>query len=196
MENYHNMEFMDIDDIKKMLNININISNIDIEEQIKLEYDISVKEYENKLEKIKSVVTKLFLKLLKLESIVYKLQNKYKKFVAILKYSISLHLDDEIAMINNHIFDYIKKEQENDNVLEIFKKYEIIRKQFEFLTNIQLYSNAISTHVICPICCSNKISIACIPCGHTYCESCGNKLHNICMFCRNEIVNKHKIYFS
>ena len=50
---------------------------------------------------------------------------------------------------------------------------------------------------ICAICTQNEVDTAIYPCGHTLCNQCAFTLPTQhCFFCRNEIQNIIKIYFS
>lgn len=46
---------------------------------------------------------------------------------------------------------------------------------------------------VCPICLNDEVKIFCIPCGHTFCESCIKT--NKCYVCRSQISKVQKLYF-
>ena len=45
----------------------------------------------------------------------------------------------------------------------------------------------------CSICCTNKMSMVCVPCGHRYCDVC-IEYSDKCSICRKTITNKIKYY--
>ena len=48
---------------------------------------------------------------------------------------------------------------------------------------------------ICSICTQERICIALLPCGHTFCNSCGQKQRSQCYICRCSAKERHRIYF-
>jgi len=48
----------------------------------------------------------------------------------------------------------------------------------------------------CPICMSKEVSYAMTPCGHTFCDDCGQKQFTSCYICRVQVRDKLRIYFS
>jgi len=49
---------------------------------------------------------------------------------------------------------------------------------------------------VCTICTTERITIALNPCGHVFCNSCGQKQRNQCYICRCSVSNRLRIYFS
>lgn len=46
----------------------------------------------------------------------------------------------------------------------------------------------------CPVCMTNRVGHACVPCGHTFCDACADKLWRNCFVCKRAIEQKLKIY--
>lgn len=55
-------------------------------------------------------------------------------------------------------------------------------------------SNEVNSQVICSICYTNKINIAFVPCGHTFCQQCARKVSTQCFICNQRIANVMHIY--
>lgn len=49
---------------------------------------------------------------------------------------------------------------------------------------------------ICSICTADRICMVLLPCGHTFCNNCGQKQRSQCYICRTTLGEKHRIYFS
>ena len=53
-----------------------------------------------------------------------------------------------------------------------------------------------NTEPLCSVCIHEPVSLATIPCGHTFCSGCGARQLTTCYICRTPITNRQKIYFS
>lgn len=53
-----------------------------------------------------------------------------------------------------------------------------------------------NTEPLCSVCIQEAVSIATVPCGHTFCSGCGARQMTTCYICRTPISNRLKIYFS
>jgi len=53
-----------------------------------------------------------------------------------------------------------------------------------------------NTEPLCSVCIHEPVSLATIPCGHTFCSGCGARQLTTCYICRIPITNRQKIYFS
>lgn len=86
---------------------------------------------------------------------------------------------------------------------EIEEKIENLKEDFsKNLNNIirfkQLLLKAAPEEKIrncCNVCAENKINICINPCGHTFCQSCADKM-NKCGMCRANITSKIKLYIE
>jgi len=47
----------------------------------------------------------------------------------------------------------------------------------------------------CKICLDRTVVIAFIPCGHLFCQECGDGITGTCPMCNNEIQRRQRIYF-
>ena len=48
----------------------------------------------------------------------------------------------------------------------------------------------------CSVCVTEKVSMALVPCGHTFCAACAHKQRSLCFICRCTIDNRMKLYFN
>ena len=53
-----------------------------------------------------------------------------------------------------------------------------------------------NTEPLCSVCIQEAVSIATVPCGHTFCGNCGARQMTTCYICRTPISNRLKIFFS
>ena len=49
---------------------------------------------------------------------------------------------------------------------------------------------------MCTICTTERVTTALNPCGHVFCNSCGQKQRNQCYICRCSVSNRLRIYFG
>lgn len=47
----------------------------------------------------------------------------------------------------------------------------------------------------CSVCVSKSVSIACVPCGHTFCEGCAASIRT-CLMCRARVEHQQKLFFN
>jgi|688.fasta_scaffold867394_2 hypothetical protein len=76
------------------------------------------------------------------------------------------------------------------------KEKQINKRLTLLLKNNDLSSNLTKTNINelkCSICFENNLNICCVPCGHTYCNTCILNSHN-CFICRGAITCIQKIY--
>ena len=95
--------------------------------------------------------------------------------------------------------EYIQKMFHDNNIEESFHEYCRILKKVTLLTDamntIRTWVN-VSNEPLCSICITEPISVAYVPCGHTFCKGCGQRQSLSCHVCRTPIREKQKLYFS
>lgn len=64
-----------------------------------------------------------------------------------------------------------------------------------FESNNNNNDNTIKCKNTCSICQLNELSHFTIPCGHTFCKECCDKMTTYCFFCRQHILRKTALYF-
>lgn len=144
--------------------------------------------------------------------------SKYKQSLMDILHEISIanaDYSDSQANVDllNDICDNIKRKFSNEShALEatnnVLLKYKEMNKiHYETLCNFKkkLYIlHKFSPHYInndprklCSICVQREVEIANVPCGHTLCTECSNKIvSRECFFCRTEIEKVIKLYFT
>jgi hypothetical protein len=95
----------------------------------------------------------------------------------------------------------LEMEETRKQDILIQKRKDIIQdielKNYDLKNIKQKYSQTIETIKLfeCKICMENLNNTVCVPCGHCFCENCGNNL-NECPICRQHIDNIIPIYFN
>ena len=92
-------------------------------------------------------------------------------------YDICTKIDDKVEEITNKIElinDFIKIQKDTLHILDIDK--------------IQL------SKYKCTICYENEVQLCFMPCGHTFCKPCGDKVKTSCFFCNSRVTGKTPIY--
>jgi hypothetical protein len=78
------------------------------------------------------------------------------------------------------------------NLLFLYQKHIALREAIAvFKTGSQLVSEP-----ICPICITDSVTTAIVPCGHTFCNSCARRMAMECGVCRGRIRERMKLYFT
>jgi len=78
------------------------------------------------------------------------------------------------------------------NLLHLYQKHIALREAIAiFKTGNQLVNEP-----ICPICITDAVTTAIVPCGHTFCNSCSRRMSMECGVCRGRIRERMKLYFS
>ena len=94
---------------------------------------------------------------------------------------------------------YLKNIFEDNNIEEIYNDTIKHLKKIVILTDAMAIIRQIvnvSTEPLCSICFQEVVSLVSIPCGHTFCISCGGKQLTNCYICRIPVKDRVKIYFS
>jgi Zinc finger, C3HC4 type (RING finger) len=90
------------------------------------------------------------------------------------------------------VFEENKIETIYNEIIQHLKKIVVLT---DAMATIRQLLN-VSTEPMCSICFEDTVSIVSIPCGHTFCNSCGGKQVNTCYICRVPVRDRVKIYFS
>jgi hypothetical protein len=88
------------------------------------------------------------------------------------------------------VFDKIDFEADYKEVVEQYKKFATLRP-IVTLSGVQQ-----APAIQCKICLAKEVSQAVIPCGHTFCEDCCGRQMTACYFCRTQIRDRVRLYFS
>lgn len=74
----------------------------------------------------------------------------------------------------------------------------LYQKHIALRETIQLFrtGNQIQTEPLCPICLTESVSAAIVPCGHTFCSGCSRRMVMECYICRGKIRERIKLFFG
>lgn len=75
-------------------------------------------------------------------------------------------------------------------VVEQYKKFAVLRP-IVTISGVQQ-----APAIQCKICMAKEVSQAVTPCGHTFCDDCCGRQMTACFFCRTQIRDRVRIYFS
>jgi len=77
-------------------------------------------------------------------------------------------------------------------LVETYKKWNICRQVILSCNNFKNDNQ----NPQCSICLTDSVTMAIVPCGHTFCASCIKKQNTTCFICRNTIRERIKLYFT
>lgn len=83
-------------------------------------------------------------------------------------------------------------EHQYKNLLFFYKKHSALREAIQIFKT----GNLSTQEPTCSICLSDSISMAMVPCGHTFCQTCCRKMMMECGVCRTRIREKMKLYIT
>ena len=83
-------------------------------------------------------------------------------------------------------------ETQYKQLLFLYQKHISLREAIQiFKTGSQL-----ATEPLCPICITESVGMAIVPCGHTFCQTCARRMMTECGVCRGRVRDRMKLYFS
>lgn len=83
-------------------------------------------------------------------------------------------------------------EQLYKHLLFLYQKHMALREAIQiFKTGTQLASEP-----LCPICITEPVGMAIVPCGHTFCGACARRMMTECGVCRGRVRDRLKLFFS
>jgi hypothetical protein len=95
--------------------------------------------------------------------------------------------------------DYTKGVFRSQKVEDTYTQYLEALKKVSILSDAMITIRAIvNTPVepLCTVCLTEPVSITSVPCGHTFCQQCGNRQTLQCYVCRTPVKERMKIYLS
>lgn len=94
---------------------------------------------------------------------------------------------------------YLKQVFQDINLEETYTEYLYHLKKMVVTTDamnlIRLFVNA-SSEPMCPVCMNDTVCFANVPCGHTFCQQCGQKQQITCYICRTSVKDRQKLFFA
>jgi hypothetical protein len=95
--------------------------------------------------------------------------------------------------------DYIRNTFHIHKLEEVYQEYLISLKKVSVLVDALGAIRAIvntPSEPLCSVCFVEPVTLASVPCGHTFCSSCGSRQSITCYICRAPVEDRLKIYFS
>lgn len=119
----------------------------------------------------------------------------YKKATAVL----NLPLNDAYDTMVQSTEIYLKQVFEDTKIEDCYKEYLVHLKRLVVTTDamnlVRLFINS-SSEPICPVCMADSVCYANVPCGHTFCQTCGQKQTITCYICRTSVKDRQKLFFA
>jgi hypothetical protein len=78
------------------------------------------------------------------------------------------------------------------NLLYLYQKHISLREAIQVFKT----GNQITNEPMCPICLGESVSMAIVPCGHTFCTTCARRMMHECGVCRGKIRDRMKLFFT
>jgi len=112
---------------------------------------------------------------------------------------IELQTNEAIPEVVSSLENYLKisfrdmsVEPYYKDLLYLYQKHISLREAIHiFKTGSQVVNEP-----MCPICLSESVSMAIVPCGHTFCITCARRMMNECGVCRGKIRERMKLFFT
>lgn len=90
------------------------------------------------------------------------------------------------------IFDECGIEGEYKTLMAAYRRFAVMRDVVTMTRTL----TSLESQPMCGICLNEPVSFAFAPCGHTFCQSCARRQGTSCPFCRANIRDRVKIFFS
>lgn len=100
------------------------------------------------------------------------------------------HLSEPVRAYLDSVFAKLDLESDYRVVVEHYKRFAVLRP-IVTLGGIQQ-----APTIQCKICMAKDVSQAVTPCGHTFCDDCCGRQMTSCYFCRTQIRDRVRLYFS
>lgn len=156
--------------------------------QIKEQTFALLKLYKEYGEKLLETENQLKLRLEKMD----KLQ---KNVSQCMKLQTNEATQDVVAALEQYLkigFKDLQIETYYKDLITLYQKHYSLREAIQTLRT----GNTVSSEPGCPICLNESVSVAIVPCGHTFCKTCTQRMMMECAICRGRIENRVKIYFA
>jgi hypothetical protein len=188
-------------------NVEPIVNNEEIVEEINAELGESLVSIQTKLnlvmDKYKTTVQLLFEANEALQKKLSTIESIQKKLDALTELDEEEGRDnsEELLSLQESILKYVQRLYDSlkikDNYVEFCRQYARFSAFRSILHSLQVFGEHTNTQggIMCTICTTDQISMALVPCGHTFCNTCAVKQRSQCYICRTTIREKQKIYF-
>ena len=112
---------------------------------------------------------------------------------------MELQTNEALPTLTNSLEKYLEVafrdlgiEAQYKQMLFMYQKHITLRE------TIQLFrtGSQIQAEPLCPICLTDSVSTAIVPCGHTFCGGCSRRMVMECYVCRGKIRERVKLFFG
>jgi paraquat-inducible protein B len=104
----------------------------------------------------------------------------------------SAALSEAVEKYVEKVFDEHKIEDTYKELMVAYRKFAALRELIQFLRTTDMSHQ----EPLCSICLQETVAFALVPCGHTFCTSCGKRQMMQCFICRSHIRERTKIFFG
>lgn len=145
-------------------------------------------QYKNIGEEVLRLETTLYQKIDMLD----KLNNRLPMITSLQNNEVLPELIESFSKYAATVFKSSNFEENYKELVEAYKKWNICR---QIITIQSVFKN--DTHESqCAICLIEPVSMAIVPCGHTFCSSCAKKQNTTCYICRGQIRERIRLFFT
>lgn len=145
-------------------------------------------QYKNIGEEVLRLETTLFQKVETLD----KLNNRLPMLTSLTNNEALPELIESFSKYADTAYRSSHIEQNYKDLVEAYKKWNVCR---QVITLNSIFKT--DTHEAqCSICLIETVSMAIVPCGHTFCASCAKKQNTNCYICRGSIRERIKLFFT
>lgn len=167
---------------------------------VTVEEDYEMLRLQNKkvLDSYLTCMDKMFTSYSKLEEKLSELEELEAEFGCL----SCLEVEDRSAeglQLQTSIQHYLQKKYADSTVAQDYKDFKDYYNQWRKLRGIILQAHVahdLQGGPYCSICTNEKVNMALVPCGHTYCTNCGQKQKNTCFICRTTVKEKLRIFLT
>lgn len=181
-------------DIFQSLNIDLSDNIVDFEQTIGIDSSLLRKVLDDFNKKYKESLENLF----KADFDIRNALDQIQKIIKHVNIVTELDTNEITNELLGSVSKYIHKSIENIKLYDLFHNFISARKTFVAYRNLMQIKN-VTEHVenepICSICMAEPIKQVCVPCGHSFCNTCMSKQY-ICYICRCKVEKKIRLFLS
>jgi hypothetical protein len=90
------------------------------------------------------------------------------------------------------VFEASAIEADYKKLIEAYRRFAILRE----VVSASRFVTSVEKEPLCCVCLNESVSLALVPCGHTFCNGCGMRQSGSCFMCRSSIKDKVKLFFG
>lgn len=156
--------------------------------QLKAQVNALIELYKDTGDKLLECENQLKLRLEKMDKVQRRIQS-------VMELQTNEATPDVVAALEHYLqisFRDMSVENLYKNLLFLYQKHIALREAIAVFKT----GNQIVNEPVCPICITDSVSTAIVPCGHTFCSSCARRMAMECGVCRGRIRERMKLYFT